>query len=186
MDKHPVDYEDDLDDIDFNNYKGFFYQDKAEQRYQDEVTGAHFNYIDMCHRLKAIQNSRHDQPAEDLAADNRVDTLKELASLLDPIPSKQSRNAAQTLPQQGFVTGICRRPEPAMAKLFSSNEDVGKRCDRIKIVEDPRKYRDSITRIFKLQLPKQTTAKDGKQRPSEKKSAARPVPSKKKRAIKEL
>lgn len=49
-----IDYGEDLDQIDFENYKGIFYEEPAE-KYQDEVTGAHFEYFDMCRRLKRLQ-----------------------------------------------------------------------------------------------------------------------------------
>jgi len=53
MDKE-IEYEEDLDDIDFNNYKGIFYDESAE-KYQDEETGAHFEYKDMCMRLNRLK-----------------------------------------------------------------------------------------------------------------------------------
>lgn len=49
------DYEDDLDDIDFGNYKGIFYDDDPTTKYQDPETGAHFDYKDICHRLYDIK-----------------------------------------------------------------------------------------------------------------------------------
>jgi hypothetical protein len=49
---------DDLDDIDFENYKGIFFQDEPGKKYQDEETGAHFEYEDMCKRMLEIANAR--------------------------------------------------------------------------------------------------------------------------------
>jgi len=35
--------DDDIDDIDINNYKGMFYEDENEnEKYIDPITGAHF------------------------------------------------------------------------------------------------------------------------------------------------
>jgi len=39
--------------MDYNNYKGIFYDD-APSNYQDTVTGAHFEYHDLCHRLEKL------------------------------------------------------------------------------------------------------------------------------------
>ncbi len=55
-----VNYGEDLDNIDFNNYKGMFFQDDPGQKYQDEETGAHFEYRDMCRRLDRLRHERAD------------------------------------------------------------------------------------------------------------------------------
>ena len=45
-------YEDDLDDIDYNNYKGIFFgEENPSTKYQDPETGAHFDYKDLIKRL---------------------------------------------------------------------------------------------------------------------------------------
>jgi len=38
------------------NYRGMFYNEEPGQRYQDELTGAHFQYEDMCRRLKVLKS----------------------------------------------------------------------------------------------------------------------------------
>lgn len=48
-------YEEDLDDIDFGNYKGIFYEDDPTTKYQDPETGAHFDFDDICRRLCQIK-----------------------------------------------------------------------------------------------------------------------------------
>lgn len=53
-------YAEDLDCIDFQNYKGMFYNDDSGTKYQDEVTGAHFEYRDMCKRLNKLMKSLPD------------------------------------------------------------------------------------------------------------------------------
>ncbi len=40
-------------DPDLTNYKGIYYTDQ-NQKYQDEKTGAHFDFRDMCHRLTQV------------------------------------------------------------------------------------------------------------------------------------
>ena len=41
--------------MNLNNYKGLPYDVNKEQKYQDKVTGAHFNYKKMVERLKQLQ-----------------------------------------------------------------------------------------------------------------------------------
>lgn len=33
---------------DLNNYKGIYFNDDPSTKYQDPLTGAHFDYSDMC------------------------------------------------------------------------------------------------------------------------------------------
>eukprot|EP00826_Nyctotherus_ovalis_P008205 TRINITY_DN12118_c0_g1_i1.p1 TRINITY_DN12118_c0_g1~~TRINITY_DN12118_c0_g1_i1.p1 ORF type:complete len:175 (+),score=38.71 TRINITY_DN12118_c0_g1_i1:118-642(+) len=76
------------------NYKGFFY-DNPSQKYQDETTGAHFEYFDMCLRLKRLKK----QIAIERSAD--VSESKD-----DPILSKakQTRNQPRDFKQQAHST----------------------------------------------------------------------------------
>ncbi len=124
-----VNYDEDLDHIDFDNYKGMFFGDEPGQKFQDEVTGAHFEYHDMCKRLQRLQKeligaihtieSREDaDPGVDTVCDKsgpkkdvkppNVRALQVLQELLTRGKSqdktKESRNAAQGLPQQGYGT----------------------------------------------------------------------------------
>ena len=48
--------EEDLDDIDFNNYKGIFHDDNPTTKYQCPETGAHFDYRDVCKRLEIVNH----------------------------------------------------------------------------------------------------------------------------------
>jgi len=50
-----IDYKEGLDPIDLNNYKGIFYENTEQKKYQDEITGAHFEYHDMVKRLTKLQ-----------------------------------------------------------------------------------------------------------------------------------
>jgi len=47
-------YQEDLDDIDFDNYKGVFFEDNPTTKYTDPQTGAHFDFKDICKRLGII------------------------------------------------------------------------------------------------------------------------------------
>jgi len=53
MARNPI-CESEVKEINMDNYKGFFY-DNVSKRYQDEVTGAHFEYFDMCLNLKRLK-----------------------------------------------------------------------------------------------------------------------------------
>eukprot|EP00826_Nyctotherus_ovalis_P003818 TRINITY_DN10786_c0_g1_i6.p1 TRINITY_DN10786_c0_g1~~TRINITY_DN10786_c0_g1_i6.p1 ORF type:complete len:228 (-),score=51.92 TRINITY_DN10786_c0_g1_i6:636-1319(-) len=44
-----------FDHANLNNYKGVFYNQDTGEKYQDKVTGAHFEYFDMVLRLKKLQ-----------------------------------------------------------------------------------------------------------------------------------
>eukprot|EP00826_Nyctotherus_ovalis_P057968 TRINITY_DN7943_c0_g2_i3.p1 TRINITY_DN7943_c0_g2~~TRINITY_DN7943_c0_g2_i3.p1 ORF type:complete len:117 (+),score=32.53 TRINITY_DN7943_c0_g2_i3:78-428(+) len=49
-----INYEEDLDQIDFDNYKGYFYDD-CEEKYFDKETGAHFDFLDICFKLNQLK-----------------------------------------------------------------------------------------------------------------------------------
>lgn len=49
---------DDVDDIDFKNYKGIYANDDSGQKYQCPETGAHFEYTDLCRRMMKIVEKR--------------------------------------------------------------------------------------------------------------------------------
>ena len=122
-----INYDEDLDPIDFNNYKGMFFNDDPGQKFQDEVTGAHFEHNDMCKRLKRLQQELQqftqtiESDEEESPSSERVkgkseekqiitgsngqafQVLHDLLSNNKP-KVKESRNAAQALPQQGYGT----------------------------------------------------------------------------------
>ena len=50
--------QEDLDDIDFGNYKGIYANDEAGQKYQCPKTGAHFEPSDLCRRLNKVMENR--------------------------------------------------------------------------------------------------------------------------------
>ena len=47
-------------ETDLNNYKGMYFGDQ-NQKYQDKETGAHFEYNDMCRRLKGVLDKQNVQ-----------------------------------------------------------------------------------------------------------------------------
>ncbi len=140
-----VNYDEDLDEIDFQNYKGMFFNDDPGQKYQDELTGAHFEYHDMCHRLKQLlkaslcppQPSSPEDLADSVSTKEIADgeegkvhkSIKEngqaLLALqkLMPVVPKESRNGVQALPQQGYGTAsaCCNNKEGTRASGETKN-----------------------------------------------------------------
>ena len=53
-----LDVEDsDVDDVDFDNFKGIYFGEKTE-KYQDPETGCHFRYEDLCQRMNKLREKR--------------------------------------------------------------------------------------------------------------------------------
>ena len=50
--RNDLEIEESAYDIDYQNFKGTFYEDKQIDIYEDEITGAHFKYNDLCSKLK--------------------------------------------------------------------------------------------------------------------------------------
>ena len=125
-------YEEDLDDIDFNNYKGMFYEDDPGSKYQDPLTGAHFEYRDMCRQLSRLQtqleakdqvlelsddvdSEESDSPIEcqPHLEQQTAHALKAAYALRLRSQQKESRNTVQALPQQGYgTTGLQKVANP--------------------------------------------------------------------------
>lgn len=106
-----INYSEDLDPIDFKNYKGMFYEEDSGQKFQDPETGAHFEYEDMCCRLMDLQREVHEfqydggnyeDGYEITAVENEGFTkakdkfsLKRLQKLLNSKVKKKTRNIIQ-------------------------------------------------------------------------------------------
>ena len=52
------DYKEDLDNIDFNNYKGIYFGDDTK-KYTCPHSGAHFQFQDMCIRMLKLADKRN-------------------------------------------------------------------------------------------------------------------------------
>lgn len=112
------DSDDDLDPIDFNNYKGMFFNDEPGQKFQDPETGAHFEYKDMCKRINKLKQELQqfdDYQMEEVQAGEKPMVIlkkqnksgaafKAIQALLSRLKTKDSRNDAQALPEQGYGT----------------------------------------------------------------------------------
>jgi len=46
--------DEDDDIIDVDNFRGIYFNSKHDDKYFDEVTGAHFEYNDLCNRLRSL------------------------------------------------------------------------------------------------------------------------------------
>jgi hypothetical protein len=48
-----------VDDLDFDNFKGIYFNEDPNRKYQDPETGCHFEYYDLCKRLAKLKEKRH-------------------------------------------------------------------------------------------------------------------------------
>ena len=52
------DNDSDIDNIDFNNFKGIYIDEDPNRKYQDPDTGCHFEYYDLCKRMAKLKQLR--------------------------------------------------------------------------------------------------------------------------------
>ena len=52
------DADSDIDNLDFNNFKGIYFDEDPNRKYQDPETGCHFEYYDLCKRLAKLKQLR--------------------------------------------------------------------------------------------------------------------------------
>ena len=45
----------DIDNLDFDNFKGIYFDEDPNRKYQDPDTGCHFEYYDLCKRLSKLK-----------------------------------------------------------------------------------------------------------------------------------
>ena len=57
---------DDIDNVDFANYKGIYAEEQSDTKYTCPVTGAHFEFNDVCKRLAKIQAGRKRMEEQEL------------------------------------------------------------------------------------------------------------------------
>ena len=125
MDKqNELDNEEDLDCVDFNNYKGMFY-DNNQEKYQDEITGAHFEYSDMCRRLRKLKSKI--QPKENNIKKEKSEIILKDTKItignnpLNMCKSKESRNELNDLDKHNYYTAGIN----ATFKEINSNGKLG-------------------------------------------------------------
>lgn len=51
-------YEEDLDNINFGDYKGIYFDQQDNNKYTCPKSGAHFKFTDMCARMTKVQDKR--------------------------------------------------------------------------------------------------------------------------------
>jgi hypothetical protein len=49
------DNDSDIDEFDFNNFKGIYIDEDPNRKYQDPETGCHFEYQDLCKRMAKLK-----------------------------------------------------------------------------------------------------------------------------------
>ena len=120
--------EEDDEEIDLAEYKGIFFNEEPGQKWQDDATGAHFDFQDMCKRLQLAMEERKEiekrekyyekQRQIQLAAlngnnrhvkeakqdSNMVIKLQQYVREVAPPLKEHSRNVV--IPQQGYGTAI--------------------------------------------------------------------------------
>lgn len=57
--EHDQKIDSDVDEIDFENFKGIYFNDDPNRKYQDPDTGAHFEYFDLCKRMVKLKEFRN-------------------------------------------------------------------------------------------------------------------------------
>lgn len=108
-------YTDDLDCIDFQNYKGMFFNDDPGLKYQDEITGAHFEYKDMCKRLEYIKRTLQKEHAKE---NDSIAALNEFVNAMRNQRQKSAINKEpfKLIPQVQVTRNVDTRP----AHLYST------------------------------------------------------------------
>jgi hypothetical protein len=48
----------DVDDLDFEHFKGIYFKEDPNRKYLDPETGCHFEYYDFCKRLTVLASKR--------------------------------------------------------------------------------------------------------------------------------
>ncbi len=48
----------DVDNIDFQNFKGIYIDEDPNRKFQDPETGCHFEYYDLCKRMAKLKTLR--------------------------------------------------------------------------------------------------------------------------------
>ena len=82
--------------IDLSNYKGMFYGDEPGQKNQDETTGAHFKYDDMCQRLLKLQKELYNtQKARIFEEKDEKKQFKIVERIIENRKTRETRNETQ-------------------------------------------------------------------------------------------
>eukprot|EP00826_Nyctotherus_ovalis_P006638 TRINITY_DN11590_c0_g1_i1.p2 TRINITY_DN11590_c0_g1~~TRINITY_DN11590_c0_g1_i1.p2 ORF type:complete len:170 (+),score=28.97 TRINITY_DN11590_c0_g1_i1:136-645(+) len=121
---HQPDYEEDLDCIDFQNYKGVFFNDEPGFKYQDEITGAHFEYRDMCRRLEHLKGMLQ----RESATTKDFGSTTALGEFVSAMRKQKQRSAASKEPFRLIPqVQAMRNGDARSSQSYSTTVDVKKK-----------------------------------------------------------
>ena len=102
--------DDDVDNIDFNNYKGIYADDDAGQKYTCPLTGAHFEPRDLCRRVYEVVQKRKPHEMELYGQNMLVDGVG--SSLLAEAPFADSNTMPRKRAHSGAPQGAKMQEKP--------------------------------------------------------------------------
>lgn len=110
----------DIDNIDFNNYKGIYADDDAGQKYTCPETGAHFEPKDLCKRIYRVVEKRKPHELQLYGQPMLLDLVG--SSLLADAPYAQEVNQAQIVQKQSSIDqGTANNNKKTRVSNFSQN-----------------------------------------------------------------
>ena len=160
------------------NYKGIYYADEKDQRYEDPKTGAHFNFPEMCTRLLKIQHERNKENINYMEVDENYASTKETkgrntkmkqyqSSGCTKGPHKAPLNPVRVCPKNpeettmdGLTFTLSSKDNEGKSKDHSriaTQADVYKRCESrgsITKPQEPLKSRNATASGFRTELNK--------------------------------
>lgn len=92
---------DDIDNIDFNNYKGIYADDDAGQKYTCPETGAHFEPKDLCKRIYRVVEKRKPHEFQLYGQPMLVDLVG--SSLIAEAPYAEALEQVPVVQKQGSM-----------------------------------------------------------------------------------
>lgn len=116
-----INYEEELDDVDLSNYKGMYFNEE-DNKYQDPITGAHFDYYDMCCRLLELQRTTYDLSSVNsfqLPLKLTRKPVNGIRKIFDCRKEKESRNTIQ----QDYLTIGHLHNNKTITKHYPSNSE---------------------------------------------------------------
>lgn len=111
------DGDEDVDNIDFNNYKGIYADEDAGQKYTCPVTGAHFEPRDLCKRIYKVIDKRMPLQYELYGQNMLVDGVG--TSLLAEAPYAQSKKRSASNTSAGMSKPQARQHQAPNARAGS-------------------------------------------------------------------
>jgi hypothetical protein len=88
--------DDDIDNIDFANYKGIYAEEESEEKYTCPVTGAHFEFNDFCKRLNKVLAFRKAMELKELKETAKTSQARQRQQAAQGIQRKAGENFSNT------------------------------------------------------------------------------------------